>query len=264
MEAKDKVNVLSPFLALANDILVLQSWARHLAGAIRNPWLLCSGLGRNPDRSFCAFLSLGPSILRYRMVEREEVVFDAKKIGQIALARSLGINEDRKMTIRGADNIGFQCWVAWVLILFFAVAAGCSRGTNEETQKLLAAKAMKGDIAGMEQALGKGADLNQEWMFNSPLSWAIDSGQLTAVKFLVLRGANINAHFGLPKRTALQQAAEGGNVDIVVYLVEAGADVNARNKFGRTALHHARRGLGKDPRKTEEVVRYLVSKGAVE
>lgn len=166
------------------------------------------------------------------------------------------------MTARGADNVGFQWWVVWVLILFVAVAAGC--GANEETQKLLAVNAMKGDIAGMEQALDKGADLNQEWMVLSPLAWAIDSGQLTAVKFLVQRGANINAHFGLPKRTALQQAAEGGNVDIVVYLVEADADINARNKFGRTALHHARRGQGKDPRKTEEVVRYLMSKGAVE
>lgn len=168
------------------------------------------------------------------------------------------------MTDRSAGNVCFQWCVVWVLILFVAIAAGCSRGANEETQKLLAVNAMKGDIAGMEQALHKGADLNQEWMFNSPLSWAIDSGHLTAVKFLVQRGANINAHFGLPKRTALQQAAEDGNVDIVVYLVEAGADVNARNKFSRTALHHARRGQGKDPRKTEEVVRYLMSKGAVE
>ena len=168
------------------------------------------------------------------------------------------------MTARGTDNVGFQWWVVWVLILFVAVAAGCSRGANEETQRLLAVNATKGDIAGMEQALSRGADLNQEWMLNSPLSWTIQSGQLAAVKFLVQRGANINAHFGLPKRTALQQAAEGGNLDIVIYLVEAGADINARNKFGRTALHHARRSLGKDPKQSEEVVRYLVSKGAVE
>ena len=168
------------------------------------------------------------------------------------------------MSDRDSGSVGFQWRVVWVFILFVAIAAGCSRGTDVDAQMLLVAKAQVGDITVMEQALDKGADVNQEWMLNSPLSWAIQGGHLAAVKFLVLKGAKINARFGLPERTALQQAAEGGNVDIVVYLVETGADVNARNKFGRTALHHARRGLGKDPKKAEEVARYLVSKGAVE
>ncbi len=168
------------------------------------------------------------------------------------------------MTDRGSDNLGFQWWVLWVFVLFVACTAGCSRGSNVEAQMILAGKAQMGDIAGMEQALEKGAGLNMEWGLNTPLSWAVHGDQLAAVKFLVSRGANVNAHFGLPKQTALQQAAEDSNLEIVIYLVQAGADINARNKFGRTALYHARRGLGKDPKQLEEVVRFLVSKGAVE
>lgn len=168
------------------------------------------------------------------------------------------------MTDRGNANVGFQWWVVWALIAFVVYAAGCSRGSNMDAQIALAGAAQVGNIPGMEQALGNGAGVNTEWGLNTPLSWAIYGDQSAAVKFLVSRGAKVNAHFGLPKRTALQQAAQGGNLDIVIYLVEAGADINARNKFGRTALHHARRGLGKDLKQSEEVIRFLVSKGAVE
>ncbi len=168
------------------------------------------------------------------------------------------------MTDRGRYDVGFRLWVVGVLMLFVACTAGCNRGSNTDAQMILAGKAQLGDIVGMEQALNKGADVNTEWSLNTPLSWAIYGDQLAAVKFLVSRGAKVNAHFGLPKRTALQQAAEGGNLDIVIYLVEAGADINARNKFDRTAIYHARRGLSKDPKQLEDVIRFLASRGAVE
>jgi ankyrin repeat protein len=84
------------------------------------------------------------------------------------------------------------------------------------------------------------------------------------VKFLLENRANVNAHFGLPNRTALQQAAEAGHLEIVSHLIQAGAEVNARNKFGRTALFHAMHRSHANPETTGRVIALLVSKGATE
>lgn len=39
--------------------------------------------------------------------------------------------------------------------------------------------------------------------------------------------------------TPLMAAAKGGNLEIVRFLLERGADVNARNEYGKTALRLA-------------------------
>ena len=106
--------------------------------------------------------------------------------------------------------------------------------------------------------------MNAEWSVSTPLAYAILDGQLPAVRFLVKEGANVNVHFGLPQRTALMQATEGGVLEIVTYLVDADDDINARNRFGRTALYHARHSLFRDQAVAAEIAGYLESKGAVE
>ena len=116
----------------------------------------------------------------------------------------------------------------------------------------------------MERALEEGGSVNAEWMYSTPLASAIRNDQLPAVKFLVAKGADINAHFGLPERTALQEAAESGVLEIVAYLVEVGADIKAQNRFGRTALYHARHGVFHNQEMAEKIARYLESQGAVE
>jgi ankyrin repeat protein len=129
----------------------------------------------------------------------------------------------------------------------------------EDPQAAFVGVIQAGDIAAMERHLAAGADANREWMLNSPLGWAVDAGQSVSARFLLAKGADVNAHFGLPNRTALQQAAERGNFELVRLLVEAGADINAKNKFGRTALYHARRSNAPD-----DLIKYLQSKGGVE
>jgi hypothetical protein len=133
------------------------------------------------------------------------------------------------------------------------------------TQADLVAAVNSENIAGIKYALNNGADPNTEWMLNTPLAWAIESRKPLSMQLLVESGADVNAHFGLPHRTALMQAAEVGNLDAVVYLLAAGADINARNNAGRTALYHARnRSRARDPDTANKIAEYLIARGATE
>ena len=65
-------------------------------------------------------------------------------------------------------------------------------------------------------------------------------GRLEIVKYLVVKGANVNAkdHYD---STALMMASRRNNLEIVKYLVRNGANVNAKNNYGETALIGASR-----------------------
>ena len=66
----------------------------------------------------------------------------------------------------------------------------------------------------------------------------LTSGQLEVVKWLVEKGADVNAT-NKDGRTVLHSAADSGQLDVVKWLVEKGADVNATDKDGKTVLHMA-------------------------
>ena len=85
------------------------------------------------------------------------------------------------------------------------------------------------------------------------LHWAVLSGDLAMVRFLVANGAEINAQtkYGW---TVLMQAAQKGDLAMVRFLVSAGAEINARAKYGWTVLMMVAR-VG-----DLAMVRFLVSK----
>jgi ankyrin repeat protein/spore coat protein CotH len=85
---------------------------------------------------------------------------------------------------------------------------------------------------------------------------AVRSGDLRAVKEQVANGADINAgdtEFGV---TALSWAALLDNTEIAKFLIEKGADVNAKSRDGSTPLHSAA-FLGR-----AEISELLIQKGA--
>jgi ankyrin repeat protein len=102
----------------------------------------------------------------------------------------------------------------------------------------------------------KGADVNaRDKNGGTGLMSAAMAGNLEVVKFLFEKGLDVKARTknGL---TVLTAAVGGGNLEVVKFLIEKGADVNVRTEDGQTALMIAARG-GK-----LEVVKLLIEKGA--
>lgn len=69
----------------------------------------------------------------------------------------------------------------------------------------------------------------------SPLQNACYKGNLDICKFLIERGAEVNANEHVHGYTALMFAALGGHCDIVSLLLDSGASTTAVNSVGRTA-----------------------------
>jgi len=92
----------------------------------------------------------------------------------------------------------------------------------------------------------------------TPLHYAASYGNVEVAKFLISKGANVNAQAAYYE-TPLHAAARNGNVEIVKLLVSKGADVHAEyhdysisgSSIKRTALDIAKQ------RGNEDVVKYL-------
>ena len=96
------------------------------------------------------------------------------------------------------------------------------------------------------------ADRNADLLVDSALN-----GDLAKIKQLVeQQGVDVNAQYSSTGGTALMYASLRGHLEIVKYLISKGADVNAKNDDGWTALMYA------SLRGHLEIVKYLISKGA--
>ena len=94
------------------------------------------------------------------------------------------------------------------------------------------------------------------WGGDTPLHSAAEDGDVSEVKALLAKGAEVNAKGGYYGYTPLHKAAYGGHLDVVKELLAKGAEVNAKNKYGWTPLHSAASKGHLD------VVKELLAKGA--
>jgi ankyrin repeat protein len=78
-------------------------------------------------------------------------------------------------------------------------------------------------------------------MGHTPLFVAVNRGRIDAVRFLLRCGANVHATAVDGVTTLMIACAWQENLEIVRMLIAAGANVKARDKWQRTALHHAAR-----------------------
>lgn len=98
-----------------------------------------------------------------------------------------------------------------------------------------------GSPKALRMLIEKGADVETEFNGQTILMQVALGDQLDSVKFLVEKGAKVNAK----KRndeTALMLAARSGRPDTVKFLISKGADVNAQNTFGDTLIKYALTG----------------------
>ena len=128
-----------------------------------------------------------------------------------------------------------------------------------ELENSLIMYASIGDLTSVRNVVEKGANINaRDAVGMTALINTVRMGgdrNKDVALFLIEKGADVNAYdkYG---RTPLMHAAQAGSVNIVNALIEKGANLNAQDEYGNTALMHAIRS----PR--ADVVRLLIEKGA--
>lgn len=102
----------------------------------------------------------------------------------------------------------------------------------------LADAAKLGDVTRMTQLVAAGAQINSD-INHSALVWAANEGHLTAARWLLDNGAQVDP--GPPdKWTPLMSAAHKGHLSIVQLLIDRGANPQRKYTDGKTAIDKAR------------------------
>ncbi len=110
-----------------------------------------------------------------------------------------------------------------------------------------------GNLSEVKRLLDKGADVNTGNQYGTKaLMWAAANGEREITKLLLYNGANVNDK-NRDGWTALTWAATQGQSNVAKLLLDNGADVNARNKHGSTALMIVKSG---------EIAKFLLDNGA--
>jgi hypothetical protein len=124
---------------------------------------------------------------------------------------------------------------------------------NPAGESALMMAALKGDLAGAQLLLDRGAKVDQPgW---SPLHYAATGPEPKVVQLLLDRGAEIDA--ASPNgSTPLMMAAQYGSEDSVQLLLDRGADPRRRNQLDLAAVDFARRaGRGALIKRLEQATR---------
>ncbi|XP_031636939.1 26S proteasome non-ATPase regulatory subunit 10-like [Contarinia nasturtii] len=101
----------------------------------------------------------------------------------------------------------------------------------------------------------KVANVNAKDWKNETLHGAAENGHTNTLKFLIEKGANVDAK-NENKETPLHKAAWNGQTDAVKILLESGANVNAEDWLNKTPLHKAASNGQLD------IIKILIEKGA--
>ena len=102
-------------------------------------------------------------------------------------------------------------------------------------ETLLMSAAVSGSLDAMKFLVERGADVNAQNAFGSTaLVWS--ATDLAKIRFLIEHGANVNATTKTGRTAAFVAAMSTPSSEIVRYLVSRGADLKARDAFGNTML----------------------------
>lgn len=117
-----------------------------------------------------------------------------------------------------------------------------NRTTNNEGSLALSSAALMGQLEAARFLVEKGADVNAFDRVASPLYQAAFGKNVEVVRFLLDRGAKVDAKLPENKETTLHAAARSGDLAVMAVLLSHGAKVDALNEGGITPLMVAAHG----------------------
>ncbi|HEU0176394.1 MAG TPA: M56 family metallopeptidase [Blastocatellia bacterium] len=173
----------------------------------------------------------------------------------LAIAPVRAVTQSRKQTVAAAQAPNSQQTAASAQTPGSQSAKPGERVASGLDRALIRAAAA-GDLAGIEELLRAGANVNcivSPSEIGSPLIGAARGGRLDAVRLLLDWGANPNLE---ADATPLINAAEGGHVDVVSLLLDRGANIDHIDPECQNALIRA------SEKGRLEVVKLLVARGA--
>jgi len=128
-----------------------------------------------------------------------------------------------------------------IVILFLAFVSNSY--AQEPGEKLFKA-VFNNDLKAVKSIINKDASLVNyvrkinEVFYIPVLMQSVMNNQTDIAKFLIVKGADVNAQDGL-KMTCLMWAANNENIELVKLLLEKGADKSLKDNQGMTALQAA-------------------------
>jgi ankyrin repeat protein len=127
---------------------------------------------------------------------------------------------------------------------------------NKASQTALMLACQNGSVKTVKFLIDKGADVNaidkSGW---TPLHYASQSGCVDSLKLIIEQVANVNAKNN-DDQCAIHIAAKSGKLECLQYLIGKGADVNSEDVYKKTPLHYA------SERGHLDCVELLISKSA--
>ena len=121
-------------------------------------------------------------------------------------------------------------FVFFVLMVF--ALCSCVQGIHNA--------ASTGDMQGVERLVEKGQIEKKDQYGGTPLITAVYYNQTGVVKYLLDKGANINAQKKRDGATALIYASMYNYPAMAKLLIDRGASVNVKDSKGHTALYYAK------------------------
>ncbi len=105
--------------------------------------------------------------------------------------------------------------------------------------ELLFAAVQKDDVGAINTLISNGADINSKFSENgyTALMYAIQTKNLRTIRYLITKGANLNAQ-GNDGKTALHLAATSHDVEIFTTMIKSGAKPSIADYIGKTPLDY--------------------------
>ncbi len=117
--------------------------------------------------------------------------------------------------------------------------------------------AAEGDLAKVKSLLDTGHDVNavEETIYLTPLHYAVRGEHVEVAKYLLLAGANVNAHHDASiGETPLGEVAATCSYEIANVLVQAGADPAIEGWMQVTALQRAKERKSEEGKRVYELL----------